>query len=133
MSRICSKVQSLNDLIFEPITAKPVAVTKVVNVNGTIVAVDANNSNKIHTTGVVGHCAYSFHDEDGSRIGRVLAGCIKLRVLSAGAVKKHQDHVSAGKAARDLAWNTKQFLDYAKTLGPERSTELLEVLKNDHE
>lgn len=114
MSHISSKIESIEKITFEPITAKAIKVTKITSVNGTIVALGADG--KIYTTGVVGHVAYSLSGHDG-KLGRVLDGCIKLGALSSSAVRQHKNHSAKLAAERERKWNSERFVELAESLG----------------
>ena len=126
MSSISSKIESIDRLWFEPITAKVIATKKITMVDNTIVALGEDG--KIYTTGVISRVCYSMHGNDG-RIGRVLDGCIKLKVLSSNAVRQHKENIQKLHEARDKKWNKEQLLDYANKLGVELTPEQLEQMK----
>lgn len=125
MSSICSKIESIDNLWFEPFSAKPVACKKVVSVEGTIVALGENG--KIYSNGVIARVAY-MGGHDG-KISRVLDGCLKLKVLSANAVKQHKDDCQKRQDARDKKWNIERLTEAAEKLGIALSPEQLEKLK----
>lgn len=115
MSTICSKIESIDRLWFEPIPAKVTTVTKITRVDNITVALGANG--KIYTNGVIDRCAYT-QSHDG-KLGRVLDGCIKLKVLSANAVRQHKEDSERRQAKRDRKWNVERFTEAAQALGIE--------------
>ena len=117
MSSICSKIESIDNLWFEPIPARATAVTKITRVSNITVALGANG--KIYTNGVIDRVAYT-GGHDG-RLGAVLDGCIKLKVLSANAVRQHKEDSAKRQAKRDRKWNVERFTEAAKSLGIELS------------
>lgn len=113
MSTICSKIDSIDNLWFEPFPTKPVATVKVCRVENIVVALGANG--KIYTNGVQERVAYT-GGHDG-RLGYVLSGCIKLGVLTAKAVKQHKDDCIERQRKRDHKWNVEQLQTYTERLG----------------
>lgn len=122
MSTICSKIDSIDRLWFEPITAKTIKVSKLTRVDNTIVALGTDG--KIYTTGVISRVSYSCHGDDG-KISRVLDGCIKLGALSTKAVRQHKEDVAKRMAIRDQKYAAKQLADYAERAGIELTAEQL--------
>jgi exosome complex RNA-binding protein Rrp4 len=113
MSHICSKIESIDNLWLEPLPSKVTTVTKITKVDNIIVALGANG--KIYTNGVVSHVAYTAGHE--GKLGAVLDGCIKLKVLSANAVRQHKEEAAKRQAKRDHKWNVERFTEAAKALG----------------
>lgn len=127
MTTICSKIDSIDRLWFEPIPAKAVAVKKIVRVGDrTTVAVGENG--KIYTNGVQSRVAYSCHGNDG-RIADVLDGCIKLGVLTANAVRQHKSDVQSRLDKREKKWAAEHITSYAEKLGIEFSAEQIKVIE----
>jgi hypothetical protein len=125
MSTICSKIESIDRLWFEPFSAKAVKVVKACAVDTTIVAIGEDG--KIYTNGVIKRIAYSCHGDEG-KISRVLDGCIKLGVLSASAVRQHKSDVAARAKKREMRWAADQIEDYANRLGISFTDEQLDEI-----
>lgn len=119
MTTICSKIESIDQLWFETIPAKASGVTKITRVDNIIVALGTNG--KIYTNGVVDRVAYT-GGHDG-RLSLVLDGCIKLKILSANAVRQHKEASAKRQAKRERKWQIERFVEAAKALGIELSEE----------
>jgi exosome complex RNA-binding protein Rrp4 len=125
MSHICSKIDSIDNLWFEPIPSKVTAVSKITRIDNITVALGTNG--KIYTNGVVAHVAYTAgHD---GKLGAVLDGCIKLKVLSANAVRQHKEDSAKRQARRDRKWNVERFTEAAKALGIDLSEDQLKLVE----
>ena len=113
MSRIFSKIGDLNELRFEPLTAAVVKVRKMTMIDQTIVALGEDGV--IYTTGVRARLGYT--DGHEGRLSRVLDGCVKLRVLSADAVRKHKEVCKARADAQHAKYLAKSIAETAAELG----------------
>lgn len=113
MSRILSKIGDLNELRFEPLTAAVVKVRKMTMIDQTIVALGEDGV--IYTTGVRARLCYT--DGHEGRLSRILDGCVKLRVLSTDAVRKHKDACKARADEHNAKYLAKSIVETAEKLG----------------
>lgn len=95
MSRLNSKLDSINELRLEPIPGgKAIKAVKVARVDSTIAVLGEDGT--IYSNSVEAHFSYPVtHGREGMRLGRVLDACIKLGVLSAKAVAAHKADAKA--------------------------------------
>lgn len=105
MSRLNSKLHSINELRLEPLPGgKALKAVKVARIDSTIVALGEDGT--IYSNSVEAHFSYPVtHGREGMRLGRVLDACIKLGVLSSKAVAAHKADAKARqeKDARKFA------------------------------
>ena len=125
MSSICSKIESIDNLWFEPIPSKARAMQRMCRIENIVVALGADG--KIYTNAVIARVAYT--GGHGGRLSHLLDGCIKLGVLAASEVKKHKDYMAERQRIRDHKFNVEQLQTYTNRLGIQLTPEQLEALK----
>ena len=117
MSRLNSKLDSINELRLEPLPGgKALKAVKVARIDTTIVALGENGT--IYSNAVLSHFSYPVtHGREGMLLGRVLDACIKLGVLSPKVVAEHKADAKArhDREVRKSAAET--VLYYAKEAG----------------
>lgn len=112
MSSLWSKIDSINELIFEPFRARVVKVEKACAIDGSIVALGTNGV--IYWSGARKRVSYSFTSRS---MENALKGCIKLELLSEKAVQEHMEWDRQRKEKRDQYYAADNLEDYAKILG----------------
>lgn len=112
MTHLISKIDSINKLVFEPITAKVIKSIKAVRVEGTTVVLGANGV--VYVSGIKGRLAYPFTTRS---LESALTACIKMGVLTPAAVEQHRAHQKARSLAREQMWSADSIVSNAKTLG----------------
>lgn len=117
MSRLNSKLDSINELRLEPIQGgKAIKAVKVARVDSTIVVLGEDGT--IYSNSVEAHFSYPVtHGREGMRLGRVLDACIKLGVLSSTAVAAHKADAKARQDREERKFAASQVLSSAAKAG----------------
>lgn len=114
-AHISSKVEDINGLVIRGVPYKPVAVTKAVRIENTIVMVGADGtlySSSLRTPG-----AYHYRDGEGGHLDTAFRGLQRLGALSKEAVAQHKaltDRIAAEKKKR---WAAQDILRGAQVAG----------------
>jgi hypothetical protein len=122
VTRIQSKVKSVNDLVFHPIPTHPVNVARAVRVGGdkrdgkSGVTVFVGTDGRVYSTGVRASVTYT-QDSTGDRLWQTLAGCQKLGLLSAEAVRQHKAHAEETAKRNALEYAAECFGKEAQAIG----------------
>ncbi len=117
MSRLNSKLESINQLHLEPIPGgKAIKAVKVARIDTTIVVLGQDGT--IYSNSVQSRISYPVeHAREGMRLGRLLDACIKLDVLSSKAVAEHKADAKAKHDRSSRREAAKSMLSDAATAG----------------
>lgn len=126
MSIIISKVETLNQLRFEPITAKVVKVVKMTRVNDRTTVVLGENGT-IYTNGVQANIGYGGGHH--GKLSDVIDGCVKLGLLSAAAAKEHKDWRAGQSERNEKRCAARNIKGYAVKLGLRLTAKQLEIVQ----
>lgn len=129
MSRLNSKLDSINELRLEPLPGgKALKAVKVARIDTTIVALGEDGT--IYSNSVQSHFSYpATHAREGMRLGRVLDACIKLGVLSAKAVKEHKADAKARQDREERKYAASDVLSSAAKAGLKLTEKQLATLE----
>lgn len=112
MSYIRSKIDDINKLRFEPIPGGgAMKAMQVARVDNTIVVLGADGV--VYTNHVSKGLSYS---GEGHRLESVLMGCIKLKLLTASAVRQHQAIIQDRREKMECEYAANDILSGAEKL-----------------
>lgn len=112
MSMFCSKIKAVRELRFEPIPTRPIAVVRAVSHEG--VTAMLGKDNRIYTNAVEKNTCYGNTTEFRSNLFHC---CLKLGVLSARAVKEHNEYEAKLAKQRDDRWAAERLFTASNELG----------------
>lgn len=110
-----SKIKDIDGIIIYGLPAKPIAISKAVRVESTIVLVAQDGT--LYATGLA-QGAYAYRDGAlASRLAQIMTGLQKLGVLSKGAVEQYKALQSKSEADQRRRWAAKDILNRARDAG----------------
>lgn len=112
MTMLISKIDSINNLVFNPLKSKPIRALKAVKQNGTTVILGADG--EIYLNSIKSRVAYNFTNRS---LSDALDACIKMRVLSDKAVAEHRSNEAAREVNQEAMHCAKYISEHAKILG----------------